>query len=237
MARPGFQHHWVGDPAGLLSRWEPANGLPLCLMLSPFAEEQSRCRRLQYDMSAWLGARGLNCCWLDLPGTGDSLMDETLISANIWMAAIHAASAWCNSPGRSLALVGGLRLGGAVAISWLQTQSQRHPIVAIEPISGTYALRALLRSRMAQDGKTAEQLMQRLADGEEIEAAGYPLSQSTRLTLEQFPMDAAPAADVKVIRSSLSDMPPWLQIEPQPAPALADHLAAQILNIYQAAMP
>jgi esterase/lipase len=231
MEMAGFEHHWVGSPAGLLSAWRSAKQLPACLMISPFAEEQSRCRRLQFDISANLAAQGLNSCWLDLPGTGDSPVDETDISAEMWLACVTAAAQWCNAESRTLVMAGGLRLGGAVAIRWRQTQSLLPLIFAVEPISGSYALRALLRSRIAQDGTSSEQLLLRLQADQTIEAAGYPLSLATKKTLDQFPMAETATPDVTVIRSTLSDMPPWLQMESQPAPELASHLARQIASL------
>jgi pimeloyl-ACP methyl ester carboxylesterase len=144
-----FVHHWVGDPAGLISQWQPAAALPIILLLSPFAEEQSRCRRLQYGISAALAQLGLQGCWLDLPGTGDSPVDETEITAPMWLAAISAAIDWCNADGRRLALLGGLRLGAAVAIGWrLAHPAATVTVVAIEPVSGAATLRGLLRTHM-----------------------------------------------------------------------------------------
>jgi hypothetical protein len=229
----GFEHHWLGSPAGLLSSWRSATQLPVCLMISPFAEEQSRCRRLQFDISANLAAQGLNGCWLDLPGTGDSPLDETAISADIWLESVTAAARWCSNDGRHLRMVGGLRLGAAVAICWQQTQSQPRIVAAIEPISGSSALRALLRSRMAQDGTSIEQLFQRLQGDELIEAAGYPLNFATKNTLDHFPVAESHADGVRVIRSMLADMPPWLQMEAQPAKPLASDLAGQIARLHQ----
>jgi hypothetical protein len=206
----------------------PANDDPIYLLVSPFAEEQGRCRRLQYGMSAELAQQNINCVWLDLPGTGDSPIDETQITATMWHESMTAAVAWCQLQGRRLAAVGGLRLGSAVAIAWSQSQAMPFKTIAIEPISGPYALRALLRTQLTQDGKTAEELLQKIQIGEIVEAAGYPLSLNTRATLEQFPMLDPLPAYVSVIRSAAAQLPPWLQVEPKDASELALHLAQLI---------
>jgi hypothetical protein len=229
LGQAGFVHHWVGDPAGLISAWAPAMQLPTCLMVTPFAEEQGRCRRLQYEMSAALAAHGLNGCWLDLPGTGDSPVDETAITAAMWLDSISAALDHVSAP----VMIGGLRLGGAVALHWGQNHAPKMPVVAIEPISGRYALRTLLRSRTAQAGLSTEQLLHCLAEGETIEVAGYPLNQATKTALDQFSMAHSDGANIGIIRSALADMPPWLQMEPLPADALAQHLAEQIIAFHQ----
>jgi pimeloyl-ACP methyl ester carboxylesterase len=228
-----FAHHWVGDPAGLISCWQPAAKLPIVLLLSPFAEEQSRCRRLQYGISVALAELGLQGCWLDLPGTGDSPVDETEITAAMWLAAVTAATNWCNADGNKLALLGGLRLGGAVAIGWrLAHGAATVPIAAIEPVGGSAALRGLLRTHMVQDGQTSEQLLQKMAAGETIDAAGYPLNPHSKTTLEQFIIPELLPKDVTVIRPALPDLPPWFQVEPKAAEALAQHLAGQLAATY-----
>jgi esterase/lipase len=232
----GFDHHWVGEPAGLLGHWNMGAAYPNCLLISPFAEEQGRCRRLQYDISANLADHGLGSCWLDLPGTGDSPVDETQITAHMWLLAISAAVSWLKSGDHTLSFVGGLRLGGAVAISWAQMQPPPlYAIAAIEPISGSYALRALLRSRIVQqNSKNTEQLLLDMQAGTVLNVAGYPLAHATRLALEHFTMAEPPTASTHIIRSVLPDMPPWLQAEPLAAPALAADIAAQLLQVSQA---
>jgi pimeloyl-ACP methyl ester carboxylesterase len=226
----GFDHHWVGDPAGLICSWRPANHCPIYLFISPFAEEQGRCRRLQYGISAALAEQGINGVWLDLPGTGDSPIDETQMTAAMWHETVTAAVDWCQMHGRRLSAIGGLRLGGAVAIAWSQGQPALLKTLAIEPISGPYALRALLRTQLAQDGNTTEQLLQMIENGETIEAAGYPLNLNSKATLEQFPMLDPLPASVTLIRSALPELPPWLQVEPKDASALALHLGRQLVD-------
>jgi hypothetical protein len=233
----GFEHHWIGDPAGLVSIWYPAKVSPVYLLISPFAEEQGRCRRLQYGISAALANHGINGCWLDLPGTGDSPLDETDITSTKWLDAVNAAVNWCETGDRTLALIGGLRLGGAVAIGWAQRQSIPYRIAAIEPISGTYALRGLLRTQLSRNGKTTEQLLKSIQHGETIDASGYPINQSITATLEQFSLTETMPAGVTTIRSTLSDLPPWLQVEPKTATALALDLTRQLIDLYQGVSP
>ncbi len=229
----GFVHHWVGDPAGLISGWRPAAALPIILLISPFAEEQNRCRRLQYNMCAALATHGLQGCWLDLPGTGDSPVEETEITAPMWLAAVSAAIKWCSADGRTLALLGGLRLGAAVAIGWrLESPAAMVPVVAIEPVNGAASLRGLLRTHMVQDGQTSEQLLQKIESGQTIDAAGYPLNHINKTALEQFVLPESLPKDVTVIRSALPDLPPWLQVEPKAAEALAQHLADQVAALH-----
>jgi hypothetical protein len=231
----GFEHHWVGDPAGLISSWRAATTCPTFLLISPFAEEQGRCRRLQYDISAALAKEGLNGCWLDLPGTGDSPLDETGITADKWLAAVNASVNWCETAGRHLALVGGLRLGAAVAIGWAQQQFTPPTIAAVEAVAGPSALRNLLRTRLASNGKTIEDLLKSIQNGETIDAAGYPLNKSVTDTLEQFNLPEMPLLGITKIRSTLSDLPPWFQVEPKAATALALDLARQLAELHQGA--
>jgi hypothetical protein len=227
----GFEHHWVGNPAGLISSWNAATACPIYLLISPFAEEQGRCRRLQYDISMALANHNINGCWLDLPGTGDSPLDETSITAAIWLAAVSACVNWCETSGRQLALIGGLRLGAAVAVNWALQQSTPPAHVAIEPISGPYALRSLLRTQLALAGKTTEQLLNSIENGETIDVAGYPLNKSLTAALEQFNMPGTLPTGMSTIRSTLSDLPPWLQVEPRAATALALDFVHQLIAL------
>jgi pimeloyl-ACP methyl ester carboxylesterase len=230
----GFDHSWVSSPAGLLNLWRPAGNLPIGLMISPFAEEQGRCRRLQYDISDAMADHGLHICWLDLPGTGDSPMAETDITAAAWLECVQAALAWLTQSRQTPVLLGGLRLGGAVALHTAQTLPANIKLVMIEPISGSYALRTLLRARAAQGDKSAEDLTRMMAAGDTIEAAGYPLNASCKATLEHFTLPDAPTDRHSIIRASEPGIPPWLQIEPKPANHLVTDIAQQLAVAWQA---
>jgi alpha-beta hydrolase superfamily lysophospholipase len=228
LLQSGFDHVWVGEPAGLLNLWRPARHLPVGLMISPFAEEQSRCRRLQYDVSDAMAKQGVHICWLDLPGTGDSPLAETEISAAFWLACVHDALTWHAQSGQAVQILGGLRLGGAVAHHAALPMTPAPKLVVLEPISGSYALRALLRSRAAQGDKSADELTRMIAAGATIEAAGYPLNAASKATLDHFTLPDSPAANQTIIRARLPDMPPWLQVEPTPAPKLTADLSQQL---------
>ncbi len=224
----GFDHQWVGEPAGLLNMWRPAQGLPAGLMISPFAEEQGRCRRLQYDLSANMAAHGVNLVWLDLPGTGDSPLDETEITAAFWLACVRDALTFLAQSGHKLLWLGGLRLGAAVALHAARTMADVPQLIMLEPISGSYALRGVLRARLGQGEKGSDDLISQLKAGATVEAAGYPLNAATKSTLDHFTLDDSQTIEQRIIRSGIAEIPPWLQIEPTPAPALATDLVQQM---------
>ena len=229
-------HKWVGDPAALLTSQSLPQS-PVLLMASPFAEEQARCRRLQYLATKSLAESGHALVWLDLPGTGDSPMPEDSITTTVWMQALSAARDELARLGHMLVGVGGLRLGATVAGLWQRDAAPGLPLWPVEPLGGQMALRALLRSeavRQSSGGQTitADALLKQLSDGSCLHAAGYPLSASLLdclLTLDRVPLPA-PA-----IRLTGSGTPSWLRLALSPAREEVDALADALRPAFGAA--
>jgi len=154
------------------------------LFLHPFSEEMNRCRSHVAEQARALAAAGLRCLLLDHHGTGESGGESTDGDWDHWVADATAAAQWlAQDSGRPMGLWG-LRTGalmaaevaesGQVAISRLLLWQ---PVVDGKQFVNQY-LRLRIASQMVHgaDRETTATIQQRLADGEVIEVAGYPLT-------------------------------------------------------------
>lgn len=211
----------------------------LLLYLPPYAEEMNRCRCHVMATARQLAVAGWRTTVLDHFGTGESDGLTTESDWEIWVAdAVACAQDLCRQHNLPLTLWG-MRTGALLAA---EVASRAHGVSAArlllwQPVAdGKVFLNQYLRLRIASqmvhggDRETSAMLMQRLAAGEDLEVAGYPLAHRVadglvKRRLQDFALDGAARID-------------WLEVASQPGQALppgsqrvVDALAARGLSV------
>ena len=158
------------------------------LMVQPFAEELNKSRRMLTLQARALAAQGIASLIIDLHGCGDSAGDLKDASWAGWRDNLATALDWLRQRHQAPVSILALRLGALLAID-----AQRCGLLpGIEqwllwqPVSqGRGFVQQFLRLRlaagaMAGDGaqETMAQLREHLANGGELEVAGYTLPAS-----------------------------------------------------------
>ncbi len=158
------------------------------LYLPPFVEEMNRCRSHVVLQARALAALGWHTLLLDPHGTGESDGQTTEADWDHWLADADAAAQWLvDQTGQPLSLWG-VRTGALLAAELAATLASRGSIapqrlLLWQPVlDGKLFLNQYLRLRLAsqlvRDGnrETTDSIRARLAAGEAIEVAGYPLT-------------------------------------------------------------
>ena len=193
------------------------------LYLPPFAEEMNRSRRMAALMGCALASRGIGILLLDPYGTGDSAGDLADARWETWRDDASSALGWLRDRGYHQRSLLGLRLGACLA---LEVASQARPdierVVLWQPVvAGDAYLNQFLRIRVAaalgaggEPGETMKLLRSRLAAGEVVEVAGYPLAPPLaaaidRLRLDELGVEAATPIDwLEVTNAPVASLPP-----------------------------
>ncbi len=181
------------------------------LLVPPFAEEMNKSRHLLSAILRGLADTGQQVILPDLFGTGDSAGDFGEATLATWRSDLDHAIAQMDA---ALPLdVVGLRFGTLLAADLVQ----RHPVrslTLLQPVSeGRQQLTQMLRLRLAAsltgsaEKETAASLRQRLADGEDLEIAGYCLSGTLAAGIESLSMGQMTLPDIDHIH--------WLEAAPQ----------------------
>ncbi len=166
------------------------------ILLPPFAEEMNRSRRMAALLARALAADGWGVLILDLYGTGDS--DGAFADADwsIWCADVAAAADWLRRGGERPVDLMGLRFGGLLAAAVAGALPGVGRLVLWNPVtSGEAMLTQFLRIRLAaslgeaDDGDAAgaedtRALRRRLAEGERVDVAGYPIAKPLAAALD-----------------------------------------------------
>lgn len=154
------------------------------VFVPPFVEEMNRCRALVAQQARSFAAQGYLCTLVDFYGTGDC--DGDLVDANLprWRGNLDSAIDTLLAE-RDLPLVlWGLRLGALIALDYAAHSGRSvRDIVLWQPVtSGKIYVNQVLRQRVASlmvrdlPPETTKEIRQRLADGEQVEVAGYTLA-------------------------------------------------------------
>lgn len=203
--------------------------LGLVVYVHPFAEEMNKSRRMAALHSAALSKAGWAVLQLDLLGCGDSDGDFGQASWDAWVDDVVQACRWLRQrhdlehaplclwglrSGCLLAAQAAKRLDGAVTFLFWQ------PVV-----NGQILLQQFLRLKLAGDliGGTGKQAMdaarQALADGQNVEIAGYSVAPALAQGMAQARLEAPPQAGPV----EWFDLTHRLDVAPPPA---ADSVAA-----------
>lgn len=159
------------------------------LWLPPFGEEMNRSRRMAAELGRAMAEAGGALLVLDPFGTGDSAGEVAEATWDGWRADARAGLAWLRQEGLSPRAAGGLRTGAVLALD-LATEMQLPHALLWQPVTrGDLYLNQLLRVRVAAalgegPAETVKDLRRRLAGGETVEVAGYPLTAALAGALE-----------------------------------------------------
>lgn len=177
------------------------------LYVPPFAEEMNRCRSHAAAQARALAAAGIHCLLLDLSGTGESEGEFEDASWSTWRDDVAAAAAHVAAASGHRPVLWGVRTGALLAAEAAAAPGAEVAGLAFwQPVlDGATFLNQYLRLRIASqmvhaaDRETTEQIRERLAQGEVIEVAGYPLTRSMSEGLAASAMSAlAPPSGTRV---------------------------------------
>ncbi len=203
-----FAVHWL--PQG------PARGTVVCL--PALAEEMNRCRTHVADTARALAAHGWHCVAPDPYGTGESEGSSEDADWHVWVQDTLALLATLRN-GTGPVVLWGVRTGAllAAAAACATPAAVSHLLFWQPVLDGSLFLNQYLRLRIASqvvhagDKETTDGLRRRLAAGETLEIAGYPLTGGLATALDGQKMAAMSAQLPQPLR--------WLEVVPQPGAA------------------
>jgi len=204
--RYGLTPAFIAGPRGrlLLMRWAPSAPLPAAeiLIVPPFGEEMNRARRQLALTAQAFAARGAAATLLDLTGTGDSDGEFADATPSLWQEDIHRAARALRATSGAPLMILGLRLGGLLVLAAAGAMAPEPArLILWQPVtSGEAFLTQVLRIRLAATlahspgtAETTKSLRQRLAAGETLEIAGYPIAPDLARGLDALSMADPPA--------------------------------------------
>lgn len=184
-------------------RWAPSGPAirSEILLIPPFGEEMNRSRRQFALAGQAFAAHGCATSLLDLAGTGDSDGDFAEASCDRWIDDIRHAVRALQEKSRARLTLLGLRLGGLLALGAAGGLDRPPDQIALwQPVvGGETFLTQILRIRLAAalagggSGETTQTLRQRLAGGETLEIAGYPIAPAMAASLDRLRMAEPPS--------------------------------------------
>jgi exosortase A-associated hydrolase 2 len=164
------------------------------LFAPPFAEEMNRSRRMATLLAQALAARGWGSLVLDLYGTGDS--DGEFADGRIatWRDDLARGYDWLAARGTSNIGIVALRFGALLAAELCAARSVSRLVLWQPAASGEQMLTQFLRIRLAAglttgQGETTTTLRERLAAGDTLEIAGYPIVGALAAAMDAMRLD------------------------------------------------
>lgn len=185
------------------------------IVIPPLFFEANRSRRLIVTILHHLADRGIGGRLLDLPGTGESLVDLAAVQLADWRAAVSAAASEMPVPPLTIAFRGGALVDDAIGGA---------PRWRLSPVDGAAVVRALRRASS-------------LGGNRPPRLAGYPLGAALLADLAAATLPAG--GQVRTVRLAddpatadrhLPGTPLWHRAEPGEDAALAVLLADDIHN-------
>jgi exosortase A-associated hydrolase 2 len=155
------------------------------IYVHPFAGEMFASRNLIAALAREMASEGFGVLMVDLYGCGDSSGDFGDARWEIWRDDLVAAAGWLRAQGRDRLSLWGLRLGALLAMDFAARSGETYErIVLWQPVvTGRNMLTQFFRMNLdeAEPGLPPGQLTdpearKSLADGLNIEIAGYELS-------------------------------------------------------------
>ena len=192
--------------------WQPVGAAKGTLLyLPPMAEEMNRCRSHVAGTARAAAAQGWRCLLLDPYATGESEGDGEVADWNLWVddtVALLAQLAAQQGP----VVLWGARTGALLAAEAAHRVPQHvQRLLFWQPVldGGLFlnqTLRLRIASQMLQDGakETTDSLRRRLAEGDTLEVAGYPLPGRLAMALDSRKM--------ATLRDGLALPVSWLEV-------------------------
>ncbi|MEH6648944.1 MAG: CocE/NonD family hydrolase [Motiliproteus sp.] len=154
------------------------------LYLPPFAEEMNLSRAVVSHQARSFADRGEAVVCLDYYGTGDSEGELDQTNADLWLQDVCDTLAWIREQGAASVSLWGLRFGGLMALRFIA----ENPDSAIEKLllwkpllDGKLLMGQFFRLKQVSEsmkGGAKVNWMARVAQGETVEVAGYPIAPS-----------------------------------------------------------
>lgn len=192
--------------------WQPAAAAKGTLLyLPPLAEEMNRCRSHVAGTARAAAAQGWRCLLLDPYATGESEGDSEAADWSLWVDdTVALVGQLAAQPGPLV--LWGARTGALLAAEAARRAPQQvqHLLFWQPVLDGALYLNQTLRlriaSQMLQDGakETTDSLRRRLADGDTLEVAGYPLPGRLAMALDSRKM--------ATLREGLTLPVSWLEV-------------------------
>ncbi|MCC7135220.1 MAG: hydrolase 2, exosortase A system-associated [Nitrosomonas sp.] len=175
------------------------------LYLHPFAEEMNKSRRMAALQSRAFAAAGLGVLQIDLYGCGDSEGDFSDAAWEIWKQDIACARQWLIQQGFISIHIWGLRLGALLALDYAKEAAQDFvQFILWQPIlNGHSFLTQFLRLRLGNEliatdssvTSNVKQLREQLWAGNSLEIAGYTLSPTLAITIDNLKINQLAVAN------------------------------------------
>lgn len=168
------------------------------VFIPPFGEEMNRCRSLVATQARNFARAGYSCTLIDFHGTGDSQGQLCDSSLAIWKDNIRLTVDTLQREDAAPLIFWGLRLGGLLALDYAVSSASRpRDVILWQPVNSatvyiTQVLRQRVASLMVKDlpPETTKEIRQRLADGENVEIAGYTLGGALVEDIESIDVSA-----------------------------------------------
>ncbi|HXF47559.1 MAG TPA: hydrolase 1, exosortase A system-associated [Burkholderiaceae bacterium] len=181
------------------------------ILAPPFAEEMNKCRRMVAQTARALSADGWRVVQPDLYGCGDSAGDFGAASWQQWVEDLQRALGAYHAGGELW--LWGVRAGALLLPPLLEAIPDANLLLWQPAHDGAAVLNQFLRLRasaaLLERNETADraQLRARLAQGESIEVAGYPLSPQVANPLAAARLVLPPDFSGRVVWFDISDDP------------------------------
>lgn len=153
------------------------------LYIHPFAEEMNKARRMAAMQSRALATAGYDVLQLDLLGCGDSSGDFSDATWLAWRADVLEGCRWLRAHSEAPLCLWGLRAGCLLAVEVSEELTEPADLIFWQPvISGRLHWQQFMRLKIAgelasgQSKGIGEQLRRQLANGKNVEIAGYVIS-------------------------------------------------------------
>ena len=210
---------------------------PAVLCLPPLFEELNLSRAVTGKQAQYFAAHGLPTCVLDYYGTGDSEGNIDDADAQVWLGDIIAAGGWLREQGVQDIILWGIRFGGLMLLHFQNALHEALPVqrqLLWKPVTGgklymSQFLRLKQASTMLRGNGEKVNWRQRIADGEVVEVAGYPLHESLVSAIEALgmPADLLPLTHVSWLELGAASITPGVQRVVHSWPASRYHLQIQ----------
>lgn len=153
------------------------------LYIHPFAEEMNKARRMAAMQSRALAIAGYDVLQLDLLGCGDSSGDFSDATWLAWRTDVLEGCRWLRAHSEAPLCLWGLRAGCLLAAEVSEELTEPADLIFWQPVvSGKLHWQQFMRLKMAgelasgQSKGIGEQLRRQLANGKNVEIAGYVIS-------------------------------------------------------------